>query len=146
MQSSEAAQKGGLASVNVTHPLPPSRTEEAKPAQLIPNPYSRLAIVAGILLPIATVPYLLARRRISGLQYKCKELEWKLNVLERRLSFNVSESSRVRAEQEKMLRDMMQEADDMQQQTMQRAAEQSQTNKMAQSDLHKLVEETKEIR
>jgi hypothetical protein len=128
---------------------PPECTDSTKATQLAPGPYLRLAIVAGILLPIATVPYFLSRRRISGLQLRCRELEWKLSVLERRLSFSVSESSSAKAEQEKMwteIHDIMQKTDDIQQNVAQRAAEQGQTNQMIQSDLHRLLEDTKQIR
>lgn len=152
MQNSEVAPDAiSTPPVGTTHASPPSPTKGARPGQLAPsdNPYFRLAIVAGILLPIATVPYLLSRRRISRLQFRCEELEWKLNVIERRLSFNVSESSNVRTEQDKMrttLHNVIQETAGMQQEGIQRAAEQGQTNQSVQSDLQKLVEETKQIR
>ncbi|KXN87915.1 hypothetical protein AN958_07925 [Leucoagaricus sp. SymC.cos] len=135
--------------IGATYRSPPCRTTGTRPVQSAPNSYFRVAVVAGVLLPIATVPYLFARRRISGLQHRCEELEWKLSVMERQLSFSVSESSSIRAEQAKMratMRDMMEETDGMQQDVMQRVAEQSQANQVMQSDLHKLLEETKQIR
>lgn len=128
---------------------PSSGLDRTKAKQQPYSPFVRLAIVAGIFLPIATVPYLLSRRRISGLQRTCEELEFKLNVVQRQLNASFSGISNVKSEQAKMralLHDMVQERDNMRQDAIQRAAEQEQANEVMQSNLRKVLEETELIR
>lgn len=131
------------------HPPPTSRSDGARIERRTRDPYIRLAIVTGILMPIAAVPYLLSRRRISGLQRRCEDLESKLKAVERRLSAGISESSDIRNEQVKMramLHDMMHKTDEIQRDAIQHVAKQSQITQAIQSDLGKLLEETQQTR
>ncbi|KAF9452206.1 hypothetical protein P691DRAFT_661552 [Macrolepiota fuliginosa MF-IS2] len=131
----------------VVRSSPPANS--AKNEGRTPNSFARLAIVTGVLLPIAIVPYILSRRRIVGLQRRCEELQLRLSVLERRLNAGVSKVTSVRDEQGNMraiLHEMGMKMDEMQEDAMQRSARQSQTNQLIHSDLRHLLKETKQIR
>jgi biopolymer transport protein ExbB/TolQ len=113
------------------------------------RPLSHLAILTGILLPLAIVPYFLARRRIFSLRQKVGEMESKLIFLEKQLDKAVAEASHARHEQVKMrgsLHEIMQEADEMRQESLQRTMKQAQTNQAVQADLRRLLDETQRIR
>lgn len=113
------------------------------------TPYKRLAIVTGILLPIATIPYILSKRRMFGLQRRCEELNFKVNVVQRQLNASFSQLSMLKDEQARMralLHDVKQRTDDLEQNARQHALEQTRRNEMMRSDLRRTLEEIEQMR
>lgn len=114
-----------------------------------PGPFVRVAIVTGILLPIAVIPYLLSRRRISGLERRFETLESKLRGIEKNLRLNTVEISNLKNEQMKIqdhLEIMVKETQIIHDSSLEHAVKQKRTEEVMRSQIHKLLEEAQQIR
>jgi hypothetical protein len=149
MENQRPLNDGPIRPVKVAGRPPPSELDVTSDKHRSYPPLIRLAIVTGILLPIATIPYILSKRRISGLQRSCEELNFKLNVIQRQLNTSFSQMSMLKDEQDGMrllVQEMKQRTDGMERDTKQRTMEQMRMNETARSDLQKVLKETERMR
>lgn len=130
---------------SITH----TRSDGGRSERRNPGSFVRVALVTGILLPIAVIPYLLSRRRISGLERRFEALESKLRGTEKSLRVNTLEISKLRTEHTKtrtLLCDMIQMINEVQDNAIQHAEEQGRTEEVIQSQIRKLLDEAQQIR
>lgn len=149
MEDQRLPNDGSTRPVNVARQSPPSELDVTNNEHRSYPPFIRLAIVAGILLPIATIPYILSKRRISGLQQRCEKLNFKLNVVQRQLNTSFSQISMLKDEQARMralVQEMKQRTDDMEQDAKQLTLEQARKNEIVRSDLRNILQETERMR